>query len=62
MFLGTLGGLAINVSLFKKLPYDPVRDFAPVTLVGSQPYMLIVHPSVPAKYAALIQRTGIKAE
>ena len=49
MYLGTTGGLAINVSLFKKLPYDPVRDFAPVSLVGTQPYMLVVHPSVPAK-------------
>ncbi len=49
MYLGTTGGLAINVSLFKKLPYDPIRDFAPVSLVGTQPYMLVVHPSVPAK-------------
>ena len=52
MYLGTTGGLAINVSLFRKLPYDPVRDFAPITLVGTQPYMLIVHPSVPAKTVA----------
>jgi tripartite-type tricarboxylate transporter receptor subunit TctC len=52
MYLGTTGGLAINVSLYKKLPYDPARDFAPITLVGSQPYMLIVHPSVPAKSVA----------
>ena len=43
---------AINPSLFKKLPYDTIRDFAPITLVGSQPYMLIVHPSVPAKSVA----------
>lgn len=49
MYLGTTGGLAINSSLFKKLPYDPARDFAPVSLVGTQPYMLVVHPSVPAK-------------
>jgi tripartite-type tricarboxylate transporter receptor subunit TctC len=49
MYLGTTGGLAINVSLFKKLPYDPIRDFAPVSLVATQPYMLVVHPSVPAK-------------
>jgi tripartite-type tricarboxylate transporter receptor subunit TctC len=49
MYLGTTGGLAINVSLFKKLPYDPIKDFAPVSLVGTQPYMLVVHPSVPAK-------------
>jgi tripartite-type tricarboxylate transporter receptor subunit TctC len=49
MYLGTTGGLAINVSLFKKLPYDPIKDFAPVSLVGTQSYMLVVHPSVPAK-------------
>ena len=52
MLLGTAGALAVNVSLHKKLPYDPVRNFAPVTLVGSQPYMLIVHPSVPARSVA----------
>ena len=40
---------AINPGLYKKLPYDPVRDFAPVTLLASLPLMLVVHPSVPAK-------------
>ena len=49
MYLGTTGGVAINPSLFKKLAYDPAKDFAPVSLVGTQPYMLTVHPSVPAK-------------
>lgn len=49
MYVGTTGGLAINVSLYKKLPYDPARDFAPVSLVGTQPYMLVVHPSLPAR-------------
>lgn len=49
MYLGTTGGVAINPSLFKKLPYDPIKDFAPVSLVGTQPYMLVVHPSAPAK-------------
>ena len=39
---------AVNPSLFKKLPYDPVKDFAPVTLVTSTPFMLVVHPSVTA--------------
>jgi tripartite-type tricarboxylate transporter receptor subunit TctC len=38
----------VNPSLYK-LPYDPVRDLAPVTLVASAPLMLVVHPSVPAK-------------
>ena len=61
MYLGTMGGLAINVSLYKKLPYDPVRDFAPVTLVGSQPYMLVVHPSVPAKSVAELVKLAKRA-
>ena len=41
--------LAVNVSLFKKLPYDPVRDYAPITLLATGPYLLVVHPSVPVK-------------
>ncbi len=39
---------AVNPSLFKKLPYDPVKDFAPVTLITSTPFMLVIHPSVAA--------------
>jgi tripartite-type tricarboxylate transporter receptor subunit TctC len=41
----------VNPSLYK-LPYDPVRDLVPVTLVASAPLMLVVHPSVPAKSVA----------
>jgi tripartite-type tricarboxylate transporter receptor subunit TctC len=41
--------LAVNVSLFKKLPYDPIRDFEPITLLASGSYLLVVHPSLPAK-------------
>ncbi|MBI2296923.1 MAG: tripartite tricarboxylate transporter substrate binding protein [Betaproteobacteria bacterium] len=41
--------LAVNVSLFRKLPYDPVRDYAPITLLGSGTYVLVVHPSLPVK-------------
>jgi tripartite-type tricarboxylate transporter receptor subunit TctC len=40
--------LAVNVGLFEKLPYDPRRDFAPITLLAEGPYLLVVHPSVPA--------------
>ena len=43
---------AVNPSLFKKLPYDPVRDFAPVTMVAATPFMLVVHPAVPANSVA----------
>ena len=49
LLLGTIASLATNASLQKKLPYDPVRDFAPVTLVATQNLMLVVHPSVPAR-------------
>jgi len=41
--------LAVNPSLFRKLPYDPVKDFEPITLLASGPYILIVHPSLPVK-------------
>ena len=41
--------LAVNPSLYRKLPYEPVRDFAPITLLAQGPYVLVVHPSVPAK-------------
>jgi len=49
MLLGNNGILAVNVSLYPKLPFDPVKDFAPVVLIASQPNVLVVHPSVPAK-------------
>ena len=47
--LGNNSILATNQSLYKKLPYDPVKDFAPVALVAVQPNILVVHPEVPAK-------------
>jgi tripartite-type tricarboxylate transporter receptor subunit TctC len=39
----------INPSVYKKLGYDPIRDFAPVTMLASGPGLLVVHPSVPAR-------------
>jgi tripartite-type tricarboxylate transporter receptor subunit TctC len=41
--------LTINPMLHKRLPYDPQRDFAPVTMIGYQDLVLVMHPSVPAK-------------
>ena len=41
--------LAINVSLYGKLPYEPVKDFTPVTLATSAPLILVVHPALPVK-------------
>ncbi|HEX3168925.1 MAG TPA: tripartite tricarboxylate transporter substrate binding protein, partial [Burkholderiales bacterium] len=48
LILGNAATHAVNVSLFKKLPYDAVKDFAPVTLIGRVPEMLVVHPALPA--------------
>jgi tripartite-type tricarboxylate transporter receptor subunit TctC len=39
----------VNVSLYKNLPWDPIRDFAPIAMVGAIPNVVVVHPSVPAK-------------
>jgi tripartite-type tricarboxylate transporter receptor subunit TctC len=46
--LGNNSILATNQSLYRSLPYDPVKDFAPVALVAIQPNILVVHPSLPA--------------
>jgi tripartite-type tricarboxylate transporter receptor subunit TctC len=48
MGLGAAGALAANVSLYAKMPYDPVKDFAPVSNVAFVPFFLIAHPSLPA--------------
>src|SRR5262245_8966363 len=53
--------LALNSVLYKKVPYDPVRDFAPITLAATAPNVLIVHPALPAdslkSLIALAKRT-----
>ena len=49
LFMQDMTTQAINASLYKKLPYDTVRDFTPITLVASSPLMLVVHPSLPVK-------------
>src|SRR3954467_2731626 len=46
------GQYAVNPSLYPKLPYDPVRDYAPISLLANAPYLLVVHPSLPAKSTA----------
>jgi tripartite-type tricarboxylate transporter receptor subunit TctC len=43
---GTISSHAINVSLYTSLPYDPLKDFAPITMLATLPNMLIVHPSL----------------
>lgn len=48
LFIAGVGNFAVNVTLFRKLPYDPVRDFAPIALLATAPYVVAVHPSVQA--------------
>ena len=48
LFLGSVTSLAINVSSQKKMPYDPVKDFAPVSMLYFSPMYLVVNPAVPA--------------
>lgn len=48
LYFGTISALATNVATQVKLPYDPRRDFAPITMTLSNPYFLAVHPAVPA--------------
>src|SRR5204863_7152301 len=50
--LMTASTLALNSVLYKQVPYDPVRDFAPITLAATAPNILIVNPNVPAKNLA----------
>ena len=47
--VGAAGPLAVNPSLYDKLPYDPLKDFSPITNMVNYPLLLVVHPSVPAK-------------
>ncbi|MCT9070082.1 Bug family tripartite tricarboxylate transporter substrate binding protein [Cupriavidus gilardii] len=50
--LGTVGTHSINGAVYSKLPYDMVKDFAPVILLATTPNVLVVHPGVPAKTTA----------
>jgi tripartite-type tricarboxylate transporter receptor subunit TctC len=52
LVMGSFGTHAVNVTLFSKLPYDPVKDFAPVALALEAEGVLVVHPSVPAQSVA----------
>src|SRR4051812_37688765 len=49
ILMGTVGTHAINATLYKKLPYDTIRDFAPLALVGFTPTLLVVAGDHPAK-------------
>jgi tripartite-type tricarboxylate transporter receptor subunit TctC len=52
LLMATSTTLAINKTLYRKLPYDPVKDFTPIALVAAVPFALIINPLIPAKTLA----------
>jgi tripartite-type tricarboxylate transporter receptor subunit TctC len=52
LFVSSQTTLAIVPNLKTKVPYDPLRDFEPVSLLATQPYLVVVHPSLPAHLRA----------
>ena len=48
LFMGSSGSLAVNPGMYAKLPYDPVKDFTPISLALKVPFFIVVHPSLPA--------------
>ena len=51
LFVGTPSTHGTNPAVYSKLPYDPIRDFAPIGLLGTSPFLLIAHPAVKAQSA-----------
>ncbi len=49
LLFNTIGPIGVNISMYASLPFDPVKDFAPITLVAKVPNILVVHPGVPVK-------------
>jgi tripartite-type tricarboxylate transporter receptor subunit TctC len=49
LMIGHVGTHAINISLYAKVNYDPIKDFQPISLIATLPFVLVVHPGVPAK-------------
>ena len=52
LFMGTLGNLSVNKHLYPKMSSDPLKDFAPITKVVDVHFVMVVHPSVPARNLA----------
>jgi tripartite-type tricarboxylate transporter receptor subunit TctC len=48
LLVNATGGMSVNPVIYAKLPYDPLKDFVPISMVGSFPLVLVVNPSVPA--------------
>jgi tripartite-type tricarboxylate transporter receptor subunit TctC len=61
LILGHIGTLAVNPYIYDKLPYDPNRDFKPITLLAKVPSLYVVHPDVPARnlkeFVALVRKS-----
>ncbi|MEK7835926.1 MAG: tripartite tricarboxylate transporter substrate-binding protein, partial [Pseudomonadota bacterium] len=49
LLFGSISSHAVNPAMYKKLPYDHIKDFAPVALIGTVPNVLVVHPALPVK-------------
>lgn len=49
LFMGPTGPMTVNPAIYSKLPYSPLEDFAPITMIGSFPLILVVSPSLPVK-------------
>jgi tripartite-type tricarboxylate transporter receptor subunit TctC len=47
--IGVTSGYTITPAVYTKLPYDPIKDFAPISLVAQAPFLLVVHPTLPVK-------------
>ena len=63
LFLGSMGTQSVNVNIYSKLAFDPVRDFAPVSLIVNSANLLLVHPSIPAVTVKdLIQLAKVKPD
>src|SRR5215510_2831338 len=45
LFMGPIGTMAMNPAIYSKLPYSPLQDFAQITMIGSFPLLLVVHPA-----------------
>lgn len=58
LLLGTVGTQAINPSIYRKIPYDTLNDFAPVTLIASVPNVLVVHTSNKSRSVAELVEQG----
>jgi len=54
LLFSTSAAIAVSVSLYQKLPYDPIKDFAPIVQIATQPYMLISHPASVSSVKELI--------